>query len=646
MEVECPYCSELILMPDLPAESETSESAPSPGDSSHRNRSRSKKSRNREAQMSLHLAESQQEAPPKESPPPSEPESSGGPEPSSESANSSKAAAPAEDSAPVESKASALPARRERSREDEMRRLAAMAGNVEYDLDKFEKKGMIAFACPMCHRPIWVAKKDSGSVLTCEGCSLEIVAPAPELGLPARLVDAAADALAQRPATKTVLPASRKVSDQTLAEGTPAGRTKRGHPSADSQPQPTHEEPPGETRKSIPKTPSIEPIPARADTVLAATGTQPSLPTERKSQARVVGAEKAKREPQAGAPVTPAAPTAKSAKPQPRKEPTESTGEVDSGEERPKLLRLNDDKRSFLPKLNQDADADTDNSWGQAEQQQPVSRRFAIVGWLVLIPVLLVLGIWTMRAVFKKKEDPAPTDRTAAENQARTVHVARDILTKFFEAKSFEEMSRYVRHPEITLPRMTAFYKKAPAKMRVTDFADTKEGALDGVDFLTGIVALEGEKSRPVALEIPPPDSANRDDLRIDWESFVFWSPTPWDDFLQQEIDKPSEFRVVLQRDDYLNRPFDDAGKWLCFKIYHPDSFGRDYGYCYGYCALDSAVATALVQPMRSAAEKGEAAINCMLTIRFVPESRGRKNFVPQVLIDKFRPGWLIVDKE
>ena len=73
---------------------------------------------------------------------------------------------PAETSPTLEERSS-LPPTKEKSAEDEQRRLAAMAASLSYEHAKFEKKGMISFGCPLCNRPLWVDKRASGLKLKC-----------------------------------------------------------------------------------------------------------------------------------------------------------------------------------------------------------------------------------------------------------------------------------------------------------------------------------------------------------------------------------------------------------------------------------------------------------------------------------------------
>jgi DNA-directed RNA polymerase subunit RPC12/RpoP len=547
------------------------------------------------------------------------------------------------------------------SREAELQRLAAMAGTADINLQRFEKKGMIAFACPLCHRPNWVAKKDAGAVFSCEGCSVEIVAPVPDLGLPARVADGGESA-PKASLPKAVLPAARKVHNQPLSEGLPRGKPKRESrtrlPGEDADsPEEESEEIHRQVQRA-PRVPKLEPIPAKADEVIAPSGRPAVLPTERRSVARTGGAKA--RPP--GSPPRPnekehfAAPVHAETSPGTVRPPTaappdDASGNADSDADDSSkgLVRLNEDRRHFKPMGTVEGDLEVKEQWGTGEKRRPLAQRFAVLGWMLLIPVLLITAIWGMREVFRKK-DPEGADAGAGgrdkPNEAANVHYARAVMDKFFAGGDIEAMSQYVRHPDITLPRMKAYYKKPPAKYEVQAFEAPNEGALDGMDFISGAVTLGGEKPRVMFLEIPKAGSANTQDLLIDWESWVSWSEVPWEDFMRDEMTNPVEFRVILTEDDYPNQPFEDRLRWVCFKLQLPSSYGRDYGYCFGYTDLNAPVTSEIALHYASAKRMGERAMNCMVTIHFIPASKGRKNFVPQVLIERFRPGWLVVGRE
>ncbi len=531
-----------------------------------------------------------------------------------------------------------LPSRRSASKDEEIKRLAAMAGHVEYDASRMEQKGMTPFACPACHRPLWVSRRDFGTAMTCEGCSLEINAPNPALGLPASLHNPA-QAGPEASLPKAVLPTQRRVSDQPLEEGRPGGKTRKSAPAAPpARPvEETSTAPAPETahphRPKPAVMPKLEPIPAPADPVLRPEiAAKTALPAGKASQQRTVG-KKAKRAPQS--------PPADEASEPPEEMPSPQEAAAGKG-----LIRLSDRKKSFLPKGEVEGDLEVTEAWGGGEVAHPVSRRITLISWLVLIPAVVGLGIWGMREVFRQKPEPE-RQQPSEPNNARIVHVAEELLGRFFAAKTLEERAQMVRHPDRTLPRMQRYYKRPLPTFAVDSFYGTKEGRLEDRDFLTGMLKLDGETMpRAIALEIPPSGSPDPDKLRIDWESYVYWAEVPWDEFRAQEMTSACDFRALIRKDDYYNGYFNDASRWVAYKIYHPAYHDKDYGYCYGYAPLNSPVCTAMIQPFRAAEERGGESIQGIVRLRFHAKSEGPRSYAPQVLIDKFTPDWVVVHEE
>lgn len=513
---------------------------------------------------------------------------------------------PAETSPTLEERSS-LPPTKEKSAEEEQRRLAAMAASLTYEHAKFEKKGMISFSCPLCNRPLWVDKRASGLKLKCEGCGSDLISPRPELGLPAQLDDPDY-AVPAHQLPKAVIPKARQVEDVKLDEGRAGGRTKRQTPI------------PGQT--SAPSSVRLQPVQARGEETFS--GQPVQLPSERISKARTVG----DRRPEVHEP-----PDKLEEEPEPPPIlPKES--KRDKG-----AIRLNDKRRNFSPQKLIESDLEIDEAWGPVDSKSPPSRKLVIVGWLALIPILLGLAVWAIREVFRKKESIVGVDRNDGVDGTRAFYVARNVLDKYFASTSVEEMARYVRHPELTLPRMKNFYKRTPPNEVMERLEDPLEMRVGDLNFISLFLTLREKSPQLVSLEIP---SVDTDDLRIDWESMVHWSEVSWDDFMSQEMTEAHDFRVVMQPDDYPIEPYEDKKRWVCFKLYNPGNVGKDYGFCFGYVEVNSSTAISMILPLRHASEDGHVTFNAILSLRFTPESRGRKNQVPQVMIEKFTEGWIL----
>ncbi len=587
-EVTCPHCEAQVFMPDLPAP----QPAPREPRKARKPKSATKPAEETQVQETLPLelnAEMIHEDNRKNFP-----------------LHNSQPLLSAETS-PTLDERSSIPPTKEKSAEEEQRRLAAMAASLTYEHAKFEKKGMLSFGCPLCNRPLWVDKRASGLKLKCEGCGSDLISPRPELGLPAQLDDREHEVPTHQ-LPKAVIPKARQVEDVRLEEGRSGGRTKRQTPV------------PGQISAQTPV--KLQPVQARGDDSF--TGQPVQLPSERISKARTVGDRRPEMEP-------PQEPEDDSLV-EPPIAPKES--KRDKG-----AIRLNDKRRNFSPQKLIENDVEVDAFWGPVESKPPASRRMMIVGWLALIPIVLGLAVWGIREVFRKKESIVGVDRNDGVDGTRAFYVARDVLVKYFASASIEEMSRYVRHPEVTLPRMKNFYKRIPPNDVVEKLEEPMEIQVADIDFISPIMTLRGKNPQIVSLEIPKVDT---NDLRIDWESMVHWSEVPWDDFMAQEMTEAHDFRVVMQPDDYPIEPYEDKKRWVCFKLYNPANAGKDYGFCFGYVEVNSPTAISMILPLRRANEDGHVTFNAVLSLRFTPESRGRKNQVPQVMIEKFTDGWIL----
>jgi len=69
------------------------------------------------------------------------------------------------------------------------------------------------------------------------------------------------------------------------------------------------------------------------------------------------------------------------------------------------------------------------------------------------------------------------------------------------------------------------------------------------------------------------------EELKVDWESWVGWSETTWDDFIAQRPTQASVFRANLEAVEYYNFNFSDDRKWQSYRLLSPDGEHSLYGY-------------------------------------------------------------------
>ena len=292
------------------------------------------------------------------------------------------------------------------------------------------------------------------------------------------------------------------------------------------------------------------------------------------------------------------------------------------------------------PELESDA-----RDWGGAAhtpEEAARSRRFVSLALLIVLLAASGVGVYVLRHAFQAPgastnvaEGTSQEEAKAEEDVMRNVEDAGRVMQRFLDADSLEKMAAEVRHPELSRPRMERYYAANPLKPRKkrSGSQSWSEIRIAETEFIRSVWELDDFRVYPIALEIIPGA-----DPKVDWESFVNWSEIPWKDFLKSPPEQSVDFRVTVTYepgDQYYNYSF--KGRELdlmCFKIEDPER----YGSCWAYCDKDSEAASQLLFHLKSARSQrqfnqdGNAAISCILRLRFPPE--GRKT--NQVMIEKF----------
>ncbi len=500
-----------------------------------------------------------------------------------------------------------LPDHRGLSPEEELRRLAALTAEpASYDLHNVDTKGGTAFPCPGCHRPVWIGPQEWGQAVTCEGCAQEVVAPDPSRGIPARLTNLEASPELRR---KTVLPGRRQVEDLAVGEHPAAGRPKRQGgqlpPARESSPEPSALA----ADRARTRAPGIEPIPARGDVDMSAVVRKgppagkrtATSPLEQAAAAAVFEDHAGTRDPAPGAP--------------------------------PQVKvhhRINPERTpSFTPKHDIDLSIETTGEWGGgAPQENSIAfRRILTLAVITLLISAIALTAYLLRSTF------APPDLSAdnggeQESPVQSAELATATMDRFFRATTVENLAREVRHPEITLPRMKAWYARNAITPRKVDYTDEwfeqDNYAGKGVNFIRTTIKLDSLDNRQIFLEIPRDGS----DPKIDWEHFTGWSEKTWIEFLKSTSIQSGEFRVSITPTDYYNGPFVDRSRYLAFTVKDRDNTGS----CTAYCEAGTNLGNLLLKNIREARQMNtaesvdpvtsEGVARVILRLRYLPEGQ------------------------
>jgi hypothetical protein len=434
-------------------------------------------------------------------------------------------------------------------------------------------------------------------MMVCGGCNQEVIAPDPGKGIQAQLANNdGQDAQRQR----TVIPARRQVENAPPADEQEAGRTKR---------QPVQLPPARETvapaaERQGKRLPEIEPIPARGDVEMATSlkkgppARQKVLPQEQAAAAAEFGDENP----------MPLAPSGEMVKPLQRLSPERSP--------------------NFTPKHEADLSAEAMGNWGgdSSESNSPAFRRTLTLAIITLLAGAILVTGFMLRSYFSPRDHAAATPE---ENPTKNVELGKETLSRFFNAKTVEEMAKEVRHPEMTLPRMKSFYAQGGIPRQKAEFTiDWREQdnwARGGVDFIFTTLRIDGSKEMAASLEIPKDGSA----LKLDWESFVAWSEVPWSEFLKTTSEKSGDFRVTITPIDYYNGFYSDRTKYHAFLVKDAGNFGT----CYAYCDVNSALGIRLHECVREARKSGQVITptgaeveqglaRVILRLHFLPEGK------------------------
>lgn len=286
-----------------------------------------------------------------------------------------------------------------------------------------------------------------------------------------------------------------------------------------------------------------------------------------------------------------------------------------------------------------EADPELTESWGGGGAEAPAdrqrSRRLAFWAALISLP-LIALAVWQSLgrpgSAAPTPPPPVPQSLGPSVDAAEETRRAAEVVKRFLATATLEERAAFVRHPEITKPRMEKWHSPAnPLKPRkVVDFRDrSSEQTIDDVTFLMLNMVLDDHLPRSIAVE-----KTKDGGYLVDWESFVFWSDPRWPEFLSKESEGASEFRVVVSIDTYFNYGYDDAKKWFCYKLSDPENWAN----CWGYCSIDSEAGMQINRMIRRQRQQGENQIKAILKLRFEDAGRGHN----QVLIEEVvEDGWI-----
>jgi len=150
---------------------------------------------------------------------------------------------------------------------------------------------------------------------------------------------------------------------------------------------------------------------------------------------------------------------------------------------------------------------------------------------------------------------------------------AKAVVKKFLNVKTSAELEALVRTPDVTVPRMRAWY--AANEWTPPGAKDVGYGgrvAVKGV-MASMTVRLNDYSVKQIALENTPSG------YLVDWESWVAWSSMSWEALFEKRPTDSVEVRVHCTLDNYYNRLFNDEAKWIAVRLENPYLDRTIYGY-------------------------------------------------------------------
>jgi hypothetical protein len=150
---------------------------------------------------------------------------------------------------------------------------------------------------------------------------------------------------------------------------------------------------------------------------------------------------------------------------------------------------------------------------------------------------------------------------------------AEAVVKKFLNAKTSAELEALVRTPDVTVPRMRAWY--ATNEWTPPGAKDVGYGGRVTVKGVMASMAvrLNDYSVKQIALENTPSG------YLVDWESWVAWSSMDWEALFEKRPTDSVEVRVHCALDNFYNRLFNDDTKWIAVRLEHPYSDRTIYGY-------------------------------------------------------------------
>ena len=198
---------------------------------------------------------------------------------------------------------------------------------------------------------------------------------------------------------------------------------------------------------------------------------------------------------------------------------------------------------------------------------------YSEVSWPVATSVTALDGVGAPMQGDRNEKPPESPVAEVLDIGVNVLDESRELVSDFLNAKTASDLEKLVRTPELTIPRLRAWYGQqkweAPGLKDIVHKGRVKvKGTIASMD-----VRLNDDTVKQMTIE------KTTDGYKVDWESWVAWSSMRWDDLFERRPREPVEVRVYCKRGSYYNNAFNDDKKWFAVRLEYPDSYRSIYGY-------------------------------------------------------------------
>ncbi len=235
----------------------------------------------------------------------------------------------------------------------------------------------------------------------------------------------------------------------------------------------------------------------------------------------------------------------------------------------------------------------SEEQWGEGKEVA-LSKKAnkSPIWWLSSFVLLAFLGIGVLmynNHNRNKRADASPVDQGLEKQKSEEKGVqsevskeqAEEILARveqraadFMSAQSIEDMLPLVRDPNRVLPLMQGHYEKNQLEPKKFDYiSDYSLDLIQGKEIHTAVIHAEDGSMYHFCLV------EGKDSLKIDWETSVAYQPMDWNEFIEQQIEEPLDFRVNVFPDNYYAFEYEDSEVYHAFKMSTPGADREGIGY-------------------------------------------------------------------